>query len=208
MKLILILLSAMSFTYAQECDQEIYAYELAYEYHRDQKEMPEDIEQRMEELKDIRLCKDGENLYVLSGKEVEHTHLVNIGVYLGMPWITGGQVTYTKMKDDKYSYHLGVAAGGSLSMNGIGVKYGKHINGKPFYVGGALYGIDTGATKGALFGPTVGLSGGKGIVNLHAEVGLMGVYDSMHGFSVFPHVQAGVRIRLFKGTNKKRPSED
>jgi hypothetical protein len=194
----LLLSSPALLAQTQPCEDEVYASDLVVEHQRNQQELPEEILNISEDLRDIKLCKVNNELQVLSHKELPPQHLVNAGLYLGLPWMAGLQATYTNLTEGKYNYHIGIASGGSLGASGLGVKYGKHINGSSFYYGGMLYQYKTTNSHGTMLGPTVGISGGKSIINLHTEVGLMGTYEQASGVSVLPHFTAGVRIRLFK----------
>jgi|GEM_PF-2667090 hypothetical protein len=145
------------------------------------------------------ICHQGDDVLVLTEKPTKHTHLIHAGVNLGMPWLLGAGVTYTKLKSGRQDYHVSVNLDGSLGGNGISTVYGKHPFGNSFYVGGAMRGYKTLPGEGGFqMGPTVGLSGGKGVITGYVGLSFLGTYDSRAGMKAEPDISMGIRIRLFR----------
>lgn len=51
---------------------------------------------------------------------------------------------------------------------------------------------------GFQMGPTVGLSGGKGVITGYVGLSFLGTYDSRAGIKAEPDISMGIRIRLFR----------
>lgn len=145
------------------------------------------------------ICHQGDDFLVLADRPTKHKHLLHAGINLGMPWLLGAGVTYAKLKNGRQDYHISVNLDGSLGGNGISSVYGKHPFGNSFYVGGTMRGYKTLPGEGGFqMGPTVGLSGGKGIITGHLGLSFLGSYDSRAGMKAEPDISMGIRIRLFR----------
>lgn len=145
------------------------------------------------------ICKQGEDVLVLTETPVPKKNLLYGGVYLGMPYLGMG-LTYSQLQNGRQNFHISATLEGSLGSNGLSIQYGKHPFGNSVFYGGTLRGYNgLPGEKGFNLGPTVGLSGGSRRITGLISLSLLGGYDTRMGrITLGPELSMGLRIRLFK----------
>ncbi len=145
------------------------------------------------------VCKNGDDVLVLTENPVPKEHLLYGGVYLGMPYLGMG-LTYSQLNHGKQDFHISATLEGSLGSNGLSIQYGKHPFGNSIFYGGTIRGYNgLPGEKGFNLGPTLGLSGGSRRITGLISLSLLGGYNTrMDRMTVDPELSMGLRIRLFK----------
>jgi hypothetical protein len=145
------------------------------------------------------VCKQGEDVLVLTETPVSKEHLIYGGVSIGMPWLGMG-LTYSQLNNGRQNFHISATLDGSLGGNGVSIQYGKHPFGNSLFYGGTVreyYGLP--GERGYQIGPTVGLSGGSKRITGVVSISMLGEYNTRTvRATLAPEVSMGIRIRLFK----------
>lgn len=172
----------------------------AFETELCDKNSPIDTQQLMTPEGEVNalICKQGEDVLVLTEEPVPKEHLLYGGVNLGMPFLGMG-LTYSQLSQGRQNFHISANLEGSLGSNGMSIQYGKHPFGNSVFYGGTIRGFKgIPGDRGFQLGPTVGLSGGSWRVTGLVSLSLLGGIESRAGFTVMPEFSMGLRIRLFK----------
>jgi len=145
------------------------------------------------------LCKEGEDLVILSQEAVPAKNLIYFGLNAGLPFL-GYEITYNRLRNGKPYFHLSLAEEGSLGGYATTIRSGYHFWDNAWFVGGTTRVMtNQHNTYEYMLGPTFGVSGSKKLITGHVGVGLLGSYNqTFKVLNPIPELTMGIRLRLIR----------